>query len=108
MFENFLRILVGIALDQIHQRVGANVIATMFGGDLFDATARLLLILDILASEKGRGTVLRNKLISSLRRRRANDRHIFLHGLGPRLTLLQPEVLSVLRDVIFRPKPLDD
>lgn len=51
-------VVVGIALDQVHQRMRANIIAAIFGRNLFDTTARLLLILDILASEQGGRAVL--------------------------------------------------
>src|SRR5437588_8292071 len=92
VLEDALCIRVGITLDQVHERVGVHIIATMFGGNFLDSTAGLLLVLDILSSEQGRVAIFCDKAPSSLRCRRADDRHMGLDWLGPGLTFVQREI----------------
>lgn len=96
MLENPSRVIVGIALDQINQRMRANIIAAIFGRNLFDATAGLLLIFDILSSEQGCRAVFCDKAKSSFRRRGTDNRHIRLDRLRPGLALVQGRIRGSL------------
>src|SRR6516165_10152546 len=104
MLEEALRIGVGVALDQIHQRVRAHVATSVLSSDLLDAAAGLLLILRILAAKQSRGAVLRHELPAALRGGRADDRWQILHGMGPGLAVIEVKILPVKRHAILGPQ----